>query len=266
MVDRAFAKRKLFKNAKPTLVEEGRAFVRAFRNAWQAEVGQDPRYSIVDYDDRDALVRRASDQITSGHRMETDLFLIRRNANVPVGYDRRVFLELKSGTTGVHYDWFFHRTIVPRYDEARGLHRRVAYEQIPPIERRDDVFDLNAAELWRYIVLDENGVFDGGTPEDHAYVDFYIAVAVYAGFRAPERGRLFAQWIRDIRIWAPYCPRNRDPEVPENIIANVDLARFGTLSEILCQGLEMEPDLALAIEQLTCRNALNEPLLGPVRA
>ena len=40
------------------LVEEGRAFVRAFRNAWQAEVGQDPRYSIADYNDRDALVRR----------------------------------------------------------------------------------------------------------------------------------------------------------------------------------------------------------------
>ena len=75
------------------LVEQGRAFARAFRNAWYAEMGQDPRYAIVDYNDRDALVRRASDQITGGRRMETDLFLIRRNMNVPVGYDRRVFLE-----------------------------------------------------------------------------------------------------------------------------------------------------------------------------
>ena len=43
------------------LVEQGRAFARAFRNAWYAEMGQDPRYAIVDYNDRDALVRRASD-------------------------------------------------------------------------------------------------------------------------------------------------------------------------------------------------------------
>ena len=79
------------------LAEQCRAFVRAFKNAWHAEVGQNPRYSIVDYNDRDLLVRCASGQITGGHRMETDLFLIRRNMGVPVGYDRRVFLELKSG-------------------------------------------------------------------------------------------------------------------------------------------------------------------------
>ena len=244
------------------LMEHGRAFARAFRNAWYAEVDQDSRYSIVDYDDRDNLVRRASDQITGGHRMKTDLFLVRRNANVPVGYDRRVFLELKSGVTGVQRDWFFRRTIKPRYEEARRLQRRVAYGHIPPIARRDDVFDLNAAELWRYIVLDEDGVFDGHGPEDYGYVDFYIAVVVYAGFRAPERGRLFAQWVRDIRIWAPYCPEDQDPAVPENTIANVNLEDFGRLSGILCQGLEMEPELARAVEERTCRNALNEPLLG----
>ena len=243
------------------LVEQGRAFARAFRNAWHIEVGQDPRYAIVDYNDRDALVRRASDQITGGHRMETDLFLIRRNMNVPVGYDRRVFLELKSGVAGVERDRFFHQIIVPEYEVARALQHRIAYEHIPPLGARDDVFDLNAVELWRYIVLDEDGVFDGDGPEDQAYVDFYVAVVVYASFRAPERGRLFAQWARDIRIWAPYCPRNRDPEVPENIIANVNLADFGTLSENLCRGLEMEPALAMAIEQRTIRNALNEPLL-----
>ncbi len=243
------------------LVEQGRAFARAFRNAWRTEMVQDPRYAIVEYNDRDALVRRASDQVTGGHRMETDLFLIRRNMNVPVGYDRRVFLELKSGLTGVLYDWFFDQTIEPRYDEARELYRQVTYERIPPIARRGDVFELNAAELWRYIILDENGVFDGGTPDDHGYVDFYVAVVVYAGFRAPEQGRLFAQWVRDIRIWAPYCPQNQDPEAPGNILANVNLADFGTLSENLCRGLEMEPALAMAIEQRTILNALNEPLL-----
>ncbi len=249
-----------------TLVEQGRAFARAFRNAWHAAVGQDPRYSIVDYDDRDALVQRASDQITGGYRMETDLFLIRRNANVPVGYDRRVFLELKSGTAGVQCDWFFHRTIEPRYAEARDLHRLIGYEHIPALVSRDDVFDLNAAELWRYIVLDENGAFDGGTPEDHDYVDFFVAVVVYAGFRAPERGRLFAQSVQDIRIWAPYCPIGRDPEVPENVIANVNLADFGTLTEVLCRALEMEPALAMAVEDQTFRNALDEPLLDPAPA
>ena len=245
------------------LVEQGRAFARAFRNAWYAEMGQDPRYAIVDYNDRDALVRRASDQITGGRRMETDLFLIRRNMNVPVGYDRRVFLELKSGITGVQCDWFFHRTIEPRYEEARELHRRVAYEHIPPLGSRENVFELNAAELWRHIVLDEDGVFDGHGPEDYGYVDFYIAVVVYAGFRAPGQRRLFAQWVRDICIWAPYCPRNRDPEVPENIIANVNLRDFATLSEILCRGLDMGPEMAGAVEQRTTRNALNEPLLRP---
>ena len=211
---------------------------------------------------RDLLVRCASDQITGGHRMETDLFLIRRNMGVPVGYDRRVFLELKSGISGVRKDWFFHRTIEPRYEAARDLYHRIAYEHIPPLGSRYDVFDLNAAELWRYIVLDEDGVFDGHGLEDYGYVDFYVAVIVYAGFRAPEQGRLFAQRVRDIRIWAPYCPENSDPAVPENIIANVNLADFGTLGEILCQGLEMEPELAMAIEEQTWRNALNEPLLG----
>ena len=115
------------------LAEQGRAFVRAFKNAWHAEVGQNPRYSIVDYNDRDLLVRCASDQITGGHRMETDLFLIRRNMGVPVGYDRRVFLELKSGITGVRKDWFFHRTIEPRYEAARDLYHRIAYAHIPPL-------------------------------------------------------------------------------------------------------------------------------------
>ena len=33
------------------LAEQGRAFVRAFKNAWHAEVGQNQRYSIVDYND-----------------------------------------------------------------------------------------------------------------------------------------------------------------------------------------------------------------------
>ena len=248
------------------LVQQGRAFARAFRNAWQAEVGQDPRYLIVDYDERDALVRRASDQITGGHRMETDLFLVRRNLNAPVGYDRCMFLELKTAVTGVLFEHFFREKIEPEYEVARELHDRIAYEHIPPLASRDDVLDLNAAELWRYIVLDENGVFDGVTPADHAYVDFYIAVGVYAGFRAPGQRRLFAQCVRDIRIWAPYCPKGKDPEVAENIIANVNLADFGTLSENLCRGLEMEPELAMAIEQQTIRNTLNEPLLGPGRA
>ena len=80
---------------------------------------------------------------------------------------------------------------------------------------RYDVFDLNAAELWRYIVLDEDGVFDGHGLEDYGYVDFYVAVIVYAGFRTPEPGRLFAQRVRDIRIWTPYCPENSDPAVPK---------------------------------------------------
>ena len=156
------------------LAEQCRAFVRAFKNAWHAEVGQNPRYSIVDYNDRDLLVRCASGQITGGHRMETDLFLIRRNMGVPVGYDRRVFLELKSGVTvqtcgdlrairpviegkpstelptqpnwipsnvnsynlaftGVRKDWFSHRTIEPRYEAARDLYHRIAYEHISPV-------------------------------------------------------------------------------------------------------------------------------------
>ena len=135
--------------------------------------------------------------------METDLFLIRRNMNVPVGYDRRVFLELKSGITGVQWDWFFHRTIEPRYEEARELHRRVAYEHIPPLGSRENVFELNAAELWRHIVLDEDAVFDGHGPEDYGYVDFYIAVVVYAGFRAPgQRTAICPMGTRHLHLGA----------------------------------------------------------------
>ena len=243
-------------------IEQGRAFARAFRTAWHEILGQDRKYRIVDYDDRDDLARQASDQISDDRRRETNLFLVRDNPAYPVGYDHCMFLETKAGTTGVRQDWFFADVIQPKYEIAQALHHRVWYENTPDLDTREDVFDLNAAELRRYVVHDENGIFDGGTAEDHGYVSFPIAVLVFAGFRAYDQQQLFAQWVRHTRVWAPYCPNSKDPIDPESWIANVNLADFGRLNEILCRGLEMKQELALEIERLTIEKALNEPLLA----
>ena len=243
-------------------IEQGRAFARAFRQAWYDTLCQNHVYRIVEYDGRDNLCRQVSDQIRNGHNTETDLFLVRRDENSPVGYDRYMFLEIKAGMAGIKYESFFNGVIQPAYDRARNLLGPI-FGTIPQINARYNVFDLNGSELKKYIVHQENGIFAGGTPDDYEIVVFHIAVLAYAGFRNIDRGRLFAQWVQDIHIWAPYCPIGKDAQNPENWIANVNLADFQSLAQILCQGLGMELELAQQVERRTLENALANPRLNP---
>ena len=93
--------------------------------------------------------------------------------------DRDRFLEQSPVSSA-----FFHRTIEPRYEEARELHRRVAYEHIPRLAPGRMFLSLTPRNC-------------GGT----CYVDFYIAVVVYAGFRVDRDGYFDRHIERDPLPW-----------------------------------------------------------------
>ena len=79
-----------------------------------------------------------------------------------------------------------------------------------------------------------------------------VAILAYAGYRPVDQCRLFAQWVPHIGV---------GHQAGE--FADTDLGTYARLHTVLEQGLGIEEELALVIEERTLANALQNQRLNP---